>query len=166
MTDKPGRPVRLRATSDKKKALAAYDEMRRGGRVARALVIVESHSGHIDVLGQGLKMEDIAELLLVSMQTVAHLDEQRKELRPEPHQAPISVGAKAGPARKEREITTAPDGTMQPPPGETIISCGECQHPRWYVLLREADNNPARFACAHCGNEVKQIPVFHAEGRA
>jgi hypothetical protein len=52
------------------------------------------------------------------------------------------------------------------PKGETIISCGECHHPRFYVLLHEETQQPARWACAHCGNEIKLLRATHEGGHA
>jgi hypothetical protein len=55
-------------------------------------------------------------------------------------------------------VTKDVDGTLVPPPGENIISCPHCHHPRYYVLVGNEgtpmDGRVARIACAHCGEEV------------
>jgi hypothetical protein len=167
MTCRPGDVrVRLRtAHADKKRALDHYQELRRAGKVKRAVVIAEGEDGNLTVLGQMLKPEEIGELLLMAAQGLEHVMQQRQEPRREALVPYISAKGVAGPARKVQEITTAADGTLVPPPGEHIIGCGECKHSRFYVLLDEQDQ-PARFSCAHCGNEIKQIRVFHPEARA
>lgn len=161
-----GRAVRFRTASDKKKALAQYDELRRSGRVARAVVIAELKDEGYQVLGQGMDPDQIAQSLMVAAEALAQVDKARQAPRPEPHQEPERRGERTGIARAAKEITLNADGVMVPPPGENFVSCGECDHPRWYVLHANADDVPARFACAHCGNEVKMLRVRHEAGRA
>lgn len=161
-----GRHVRLRtAASDKKKALEHYQELRRAGRVKRAVVIAEDHDGQITVLGQMLKPREVSELLLVAAEAVVHIDAKRNEPRFEPHQEPERRGIHNENAPARREITIDAEGMMVPPPGENLISCGECNHPRWYVFNFNDIDMPARFACAHCGNEIKMHRIYHQEGR-
>ena len=161
-----GRPIRFRTASDKKKALAQYDELRRSGRVARAVVIAELHDESYQVLGQGMSPDQIAQCLVVAAEALAHVDQTRQTPHPEPHQEPEKRGERTGIKRASKEITFDAEGVMVPPPGENFVSCGECNHPRWYVLHTNADDVPARFACAHCGNEVKLLRVRHEAGRA
>ena len=164
-----GQFVRMRtAATDKAKALAQYEELKRDGKVEKALVVTEGRDGAITVLGQMLKPFEIGKLLFAASQALADHDAkmQASERKREPLEPFLSAAGFAGPARKIQEITTAPDGTLVPPDGEHFIGCGECHHSRFYVLLRGRDDAPARYSCAHCGNEIKQIEVFHAEGRA
>lgn len=162
----PKRQVRFRTSSDRKKALAQYDELRRSGRVARAVVIAELKDESYQVLGQGMDPDQIAQSLMVAAEALAHVDKARQAPRPEPHQEPEVRGERVGQTRPVKEITLDAGGLMVPPKGETIVSCGECNHPRWYVLHHRADETPARYACAHCGNEVKMLRVQHEAGRA
>lgn len=161
-----GLRVRLRTISEKRASMQAYDALRRTGRVARALVIAELHDGGFEVLGQGLTPEQIARSLVVAAGALRHHDASRQAPRPEAHEQPVAVGERTGITRGERAIRLDADGIMVPPPGETFISCGACQHPRWYVLHTAADDVPARIACSHCGNEVVMIRVQHEGGRA
>jgi hypothetical protein len=163
---KPERPVRFRtAAHDKRKALEHYQDLRRAGKSKRAVVISEGEDGTVTVLGQMLKPHEIGQLLLIAADALSHAEEGRTIAKLESHQEPHRRGERVGRARKP-EVTYAPDGTLIPPEGENLISCGECNHPRWYIFHRNETDDLARYSCAHCGNEVKAIPIFHAEGRA
>lgn len=168
MSHEPGKTgFRLRtAATDKRKALDHYQELRRSGKSKRAVVISEDEAGDITVLGQMLKPEDIAELLMIAGHGLTQVLDRQAEPRREPLRPYISDKGKAGPAIKTQEITTAPDGTLVAPPGEHIIGCGECKHSRFYVCLTVEDDQPARLSCAHCGNEIVQRRIYHAEGTA
>jgi hypothetical protein len=158
--------VRIRAASNKKKSLAQYDELRRSAHVAKAVVIAQMQDGTYQVLGQDMNLRDMAQALLVAAHAVTGAAERENRPVAEPHEMPISAEEPRGITMHEREITRNAEGVMVPPEGETIISCGECRHPRWYVCFALADDQPARFACAHCGNEVKLHRIHHGEGRA
>jgi hypothetical protein len=163
----PNRPVRVRtAATDRRKALGHYQDLRRAGKSKRAVVISEAENGEITVLGQMLKPDEIAGLLLIAAEAVAHIGAEQRKPKLEPHHQVISVGEHSQGTIPKRAITLDADGIMVPPDGENIISCGECHHPRWYVLLNNADETPSRYACAHCGNEVVMHRVVHGEGRA
>jgi hypothetical protein len=167
MSDEPKRQVRFRtAASDKRKALEHYQDLRRSGASKRAVVISEAEDGAITVLGQMLTPDEIAMLLLVAADALALIHTKRTEHKPEPHHQVISVGEHSQGTIPKRGITLDADGVMVPPAGETIISCGLCHHPRWYVLMHLADEQPSRYACGHCGNEVVMHRIAHAEGRA
>jgi hypothetical protein len=162
----PGYNVRLRTALEKKKSLTQYEELRRSGRIIRAVVIVEMNDGSYQVLGQGMSTGEIAQSLAVAGSALDYAAQQGRQARLEPHQEPETRGVHNGSKPRKREITLSPSGMMTPPPGENIISCSECAHPRWYVLHHTADDTPARYACAACGNEIVSIQLFHREGRA
>lgn len=165
MSDK--RPVRLRtAANDKRKALEHYQDLRRSGKSKRAVVISEAEDGQITVLGQMLKAHEIGRLLLVAAEALEHADAGRTIAKLEIHQEPISIGEISQGTIPKRGITHDAEGIMVPPEGENIVSCGQCHHPRWYVLQNNADEMPSRYACAHCGNEVVIHRITHPEGRA
>ena len=165
MSDK--RPVRLRtAATDRKKALDHYQDLRRSGKSKRAVVISEAEDGSITILGQMLKPEEIAELLMIAADALQYAEAGRTIAKLEVHQMPISVGEHSQGTIPKRGITLDAEGVMVPPEGENIISCGQCHHPRWYICLRNDDETPARWACAHCGNEVVMHRIVHGEGRA
>lgn len=168
MSEAEGQRVRVRtAGNDRRKALAHYHELRRSGRSKRAVVISESEEGEVTVLGQMLGQDGIARLLLVAANAMSQIAGEQLKPRREPHQEPAGVGEPSrGGALPQRGITLDAEGIMVPPAGETIISCGQCRHPRWYVLFTTADERPSRYACAHCGNEVVVRRIDHAEGRA
>lgn len=167
MPDEPTRPVRLRtAATDRRKALEHYQDLRRSGKSVRAVVISEDKDGAITVLGQMLKPEEIAGLLMIAADALAHVETEQRKPKLEPHHAPISVGEHTQGTIPKRGITLDAEGIMVPPDGENIISCGECHHPRWYILLSNADEAPSRYACAHCGNEIVVHRIVHGEGRA
>ena len=149
--------ARLRTARDENKALLQYEEMRARGGVRKAVVIVERSDGDIEILGQALTPWMIGRLLFVAAEALEHADNDRKIIRLVAHQEPEVRGEHNRSKPIAKEITTAPDGTMVPPKGENFISCGECHHPTWYVLHHDADDRPARTACAHCGNEVKTM---------
>lgn len=167
MTDKKPRPVRLRtAATDKRKALEHYQDLRRAGKSKRAVVISEAEGGDITILGQMLKPDEIAGLLVIAAEAVAHIGTEQRKPRMEPHHEPISVGEHSRGTIPKRAITLDAEGIMVPPEGENIISCGQCHHPRWYILFNNADEQPSRYACAHCGNEIVMHRIMHGEGRA
>ena len=163
MNGSPGRLVRLRTASNKAKAFAQYEELRRSGQVKAAVVIAELNDGSWQVLGQRMTPGEMAQALVVGAEGLSHVEGNRAVerivIKPEPHQAPLSTGETAGLSLKAKAITTDAEGILVPPYGENFISCGECKHPRWYVLHTDADDQISRVACAHCGNEVIQVPV-------
>jgi hypothetical protein len=167
MSDEPKRPVRLRsAATDKRKALEHYQDLRRSGKSKRAVVISEAEDGAITILGQMLKPSEIAGLLLIAAEAVAHIETEQRKPKLEPHHEVISVGEHSQGTIPKRGITLDAEGIMVPPEGENIISCGQCHHPRWLILFNNADETPSRYACAHCGNEVVVHRIVHDEGRA
>jgi hypothetical protein len=166
--DKEPKPnVRIRtAATDKRKALDHYQDLRRSGKSVRAVVISEAADGSYTVLGQMLKPHEIAELLLVAAKALEQADSERTILKLEVREEPERRGVHNRSKPREPKITKDPDGVLVPPPGENFVSCGECNHPRWYVLHSDATDQTSRYACAACGNEVENIPIHHAEGRA
>jgi hypothetical protein len=160
--------ARVRTAADKKKALGIYDQMRREGKVARSLVVVERHNGHLDLLGQGLRLNEMADLIMASAQAVASAAEQQNAPRREAAAEPAEHGPVVGLTTPEhqRGMTTDAEGLLVPPAGETLISCSLCSHPRFHVTIVEADQLPGRVACAHCGNEIIFHRMHHPEGRA
>lgn len=158
--------VRFRTASDKKKAMAQYDELRRAGRVERAVVIAELKDGSFRVLGQGMSPEQIGQSLVIAADALAHVEQQAKEIRPEPHIEPEKRGEHNLAKPAPRAISMAEDGTFIAPAGENFISCGECDHPRWYILHDDSGDRQSRMACAHCGNEVVSLAIYHPTGRA
>jgi len=161
-----GIPVRLRTRADRKRAFEAYDEIRRGARTDGAVVLAKMKDGTLQVLGMQVGLDEIGVMLLSAANALAEADKQRQALRPEPHQDPVQRGVHNQNKPAPRAIALDAQGNMRPPPGETFISCGECGHPRFYVLFREADDTPARYACAHCQNEIVNRRIYHAEGTA
>jgi hypothetical protein len=167
MANDDGRPVRIRtAQTDKKKALDQYQDLRRAGRTESAVVVCDMKDGSLQILGQGKSLQDIAVSLVTALRAIEPQLDRQNEVRPEAREEPVNRGEVVGITTPTRAITTAPDGTFQPPPGENFISCGECAHPRWYVLNHNDQDIPARFACAACGNEIILHRVFHGEGNA
>ena len=170
MTDKD-RHVRIRtAATDKRKALEHYQDLRRAGKVARAVVIAEDDQGQITILGQMLKPLEIGQLLLIAADALDQAENQtavkRNETKFQPHIEPALRGIHNQSKPRPKEITTDAEGMLVPPPGENLISCGECNHPQWFVLHHNAYDRQSRIACAHCGNEVKSVIAHHPEGRA
>ena len=166
MPEEERKLVRVRTSSDRKKALDQYQEMKRMGRVESAVILCEMKDGTFQVLGQGMSIDQIASSLMVAARGVLGVKGEADMPKMEPHEEPVARGTTTQGKVREREITIDGEGLMVPPPGENIISCGECSHPRWYVLFYNANESPSRYACAHCGNEVKMIPVYHSEGTA
>lgn len=171
MSDQRPTEVRLRTAKAWDKALRQYQELRRTRGMRTGIIIAEMADGAIQILGQGMTPGEMAPLLAVAAEGLVAADQQRPgagvhSIRLEPHEEPEKRGEHNRSKPREKEITTADDGTLVPPPGENFISCGECNHPRWYVLHHNADDSPARLACAHCGNEVKMLRVTHPEGHA
>jgi hypothetical protein len=158
--------VRMRTASDKKKAMAQYDELRRAGRVERAVVIAELKDGSWQVLGQGMSPEQIAGALMVGAEALAAVEAKGRELRPEPHIEPERRGERNLGRVNKPEITKDAEGVLVPPKGENFISCGECAHPHWFVLHHNNTEQMSRMACSHCGNEVINRQIFHEEGHA
>lgn len=162
-----GTPVlRVRIAKGWDKALTQYQELRRTKGVRKGIIVAELADGSYQVLGQGAKPDELPGLLLVAADALGHVEAQRTAITPEPHQEPVRRGEHNRAKPLPKAITRADDGTLVPPPGENFVSCGECHHPRWYVLHHDDGATPARIACAHCGNEVVSIRLDHAEGHA
>lgn len=169
---KGGRFVGVRSAQARDKALQQLAELRDSGQVKSALVIAELRDGSLQVLGQEMRPLEIAAMMANAAQGVAAvLDRQeargggppRREARePAPHGEPVGTTI----PEAQRGIKVGADGTLQPPAGETLISCGECDHPRWHVAVKGEDDLPARLACCACGNEIVLHRIHHAEGRA
>jgi hypothetical protein len=147
--------VRTRTAKNPEKALRQYEEMRAAGGVRQAMVIVEGKDRNLTLLGQGNTVPMLFGLLRMAVEALKHmpLPDITRAVR-EGREVPLSVGERVGPKLTQQEITIADDGTLQAPAGETMISCGECRHPRWHITMNEATQLPGRFSCAHCGNEV------------
>jgi hypothetical protein len=152
--------------TDKKKALDQYQELRRTGRTDSAVVVCDMKDGSLQILGQGKSLAEIAIALVAALTAIEPQLDQQNAPKLEPREEPIGRGEVVGITKRTRDIKTAPDGTLQPPPGENFISCGECHHPRWYVLNHNDEDIPSRFACAACGNEIVLHRIFHGEGTA
>jgi hypothetical protein len=71
--------VRMRATSDREKALAQYDELRRSGQVKRAVIIAEMDDGSFQVLAQGMSLDQIAGSLRLAAEALIYTREQEKQ---------------------------------------------------------------------------------------
>jgi hypothetical protein len=166
MNSEAVRPVRVRTASDRKKALAQYDELRRMGRLESAVVLCDMKDGTFQILGQGQSLSQIAQSLLIATASITRALDQQNAIRPEPYEEPVQRGVHNRSKPHPKSITTDADGNLVPPPGENFISCGECNHPRWYVLHTNATDEPARIACAHCGNEVINRKMTHQGGFA
>jgi hypothetical protein len=159
--------VRLRtAAVDKKKALDHYQTLRRSGKSTKAVVISEDADGQITVLGQMLTPHAVAQLLIYASKGVASLLEEQQKPRLDPNHQPEKPEHHNQSKPRTPEITWGDDGVMIPPKGEDLIVCGECGYAKWYLLHHINTDMTARYACAHCGNEVKIIPLYHQEGTA
>jgi hypothetical protein len=177
MSDKPdyGNPppgqmsVRIQLTSDRKKAKRQYEELMRSGQFEKAVIIAElTNDRGYHVLSQGMTLDDIPKALFA---TVKVLDETTKH-----QQIPragmnfgVSAGfevGRAGPALKDRAVTKDADGLLHPPPGQTFVTCGECESSSWYMTL-DANDQPVLMVCTKCQNEVKmRRDVHHSGGTA
>lgn len=160
------RGVRVRTAQARDKAITQLAELRASGQVRKAVVIAEMRDGTLQVLGQELRPDEMAPMLVDAAGGLAHVMGARDEPRLEPREAPLSTGPTVGLTVQQRGITRDASGILQPPKGETIISCGECKHPRWFATVRLADDSPGRLACAACGNELIWHRIDHAGGRA
>jgi len=160
-----GHPVRFQTALDRGKALKQYEALRRSNMVSEAVVIARLKDGSFHVLGQNLKPEEIATLLVVGAEALAHAEAGRTMVKAVAHVEPAKAGVHAGGNPLPRSIKTAPDGTLVPPEGESFTSCGECGHPQWFVTVKD-DGSQGREVCSHCLNEVKPVAVFHRGGTA
>lgn len=160
--------VRFRSSGDSEKQAARSQELITSSDVLETIVIAKKTDGNYEFLTQGMSLDGICKMLMLAAETVSNIQEGNNSLTFEAHHQPENVGAISGPPLRKKCIRVDEDGTLVPPSGENIISCGECQHPRWYITLHNNSQSPARFACAHCGNEVAIIPIHshHTPGRA
>lgn len=152
--------VRVRTTENKANALAQYDDLKRQGGVIRSVVIAELASGDVQVLGQMLTPPEMGRLLMIAAHALTKADEHRKIARLVAHQEPVKRGTPNEAPTAPRSIKMDADGNLVPPPGENFISCGECHHPTFHVLLHNSGNTNSRIACAHCGNEIINRPIM------
>ena len=152
--------ARLRTAVEKKKALAQLSELRMSGKLRRSMVIAELTDGDFLVLGQEMKPHELPKMLHIAAMAIESADSVRLQLKSEPLEYSIALGETTNPGERIRpKITRDAAGYMVPPEGESIISCPECRHPRYYVLVPEDPLGPpvSRIACAHCGNEVAWV---------
>ena len=158
--------ARFQTAADKTKALRQYEALKRSNMVVRAVVITELKGGDYHVLGQNLVPEEMAPLLVVAAEALTQAEAGRKIVKLVGHVEPEKRGEHNRAAPRAKEIRTAPDGTLTPPPGENFISCGECNHPQFYILQDNVTDQTTRFCCSHCGNEIKMVPIHHQSGTA
>lgn len=163
-----GPRVRLRTATERRKALAQLQELRSQGKVGKALVIIERTDGDYEVLGQECTSVDLARMLAAAAVTARQVEDGRTALRPEAHEMPLGWGGIANEGDRIRpKVTRDASGTMIPPSGENFISCAHCHHPRYFVLMGDADTPMAdlvkRLACGHCGEEVSFGPDDYTE---
>lgn len=158
MSDQGAR-ARIRTATERKKALAQLQELRSQGKVAKALVIIERTDGDFEVLAQEMRPYEVPRALYVATMAIQQAEAARTATTPEPLQFSVALGGVVNEGDRIRpKVTRGPNGALVPPPGETLISCPVCSHPRYYVLVGTADTPlaglVARLSCAHCGNEV------------
>jgi len=158
--------ARLRTAVDKRKAMKQYETLRRANVVEMAVVIARLKDGSYHVLGQELTPYEMAPLLVVAAEALAAAEADRKIVKLVAHVEPEKRGIHNRSKPRAKQIRTAPDGTLIPPPGQHFISCGECDHPQWFVLLRDDDDRVSGHACSHCGNEIHVIQITHPGGTA
>ena len=177
MTDKPdyGNPppgqigLRIQITSDRKKAKRQYEELMRSGQFDKAVIIAElTRDRGYHVLSQGMTVDDIPRALLATAEVLKVAVDKERAPRADKIigvSAGLEVG-RAGPALKDRAVTKDADGLLHPPPGQTFMTCGECESSSWYMTL-DADDQPALMVCTKCQNEVKwRRDVHHGGGTA
>lgn len=158
-------PVRFQTALDRGKALKQYEALRRSNMVTEAVVIARLKDGSFHVLGQNLKPEDIAPLLMVGAEALANAEAGRRMVKAVAYVEPVKAGVHTGGTSLPRTIKTAPDGTLIPPQGESFSSCGECGHPQWFVTVKDGGER-GREICSPCLNETKSVAVFHRGGMA
>jgi len=177
MSDKPdyGNPppgqmgVRIQLSSDRKKAKRQYEELMRSGQFDKAVIIAELTRGRgYHVVGQGMSLDDIPRALLATAEVLkvatAH-DNHPRHGKIAGVSAGLEVG-RAGPPLKDRAVTKDADGLLHPPPGQTFMTCGECESSSWYMTL-DAEDQPTLMVCTKCGNEVRwRRDVHHSGGTA
>lgn len=156
---------RFQTALDRSKAMKQYETLKRSNMVTKAVVLAELKDGSFHVLGQNLTPEEIAPMLMVGAEALAHAEDNRRLVKLVAHQEPVRRGIHNQAKPRRKEITTGPDGVLIPPPGENFVSCGECSHPTWFVLHDDSTDAQSRLACSHCGNEVVAVRT-HQEGRA
>jgi hypothetical protein len=158
--------VRIQLTSDKKKAKRQYEDLMRAGQFDRAVIIAElSRDRGYHVLSQGMTLDDIPRALMATVQVLNKAAEDQRIPKAGMNfgiSAGLEVG-RAGPALKDRAITQAADGTLHPPPGQTFMTCGECESSSWYMTL-DAQDQPVLMVCTKCQNELKWRRDVHREG--
>jgi hypothetical protein len=176
MSDKPdyGNPppgqmgVRIQLTSDRKKAKRQYEELMRSGQFDRAVIIAElTRDRGYHVLGQGMSIDDIPRALLATaevLKVAVEHDNHPRHGKIAGVSAGLEVG-RAGPVLKDRAVTKDADGLLHPPKGETFLTCGECQSSSWYITCDGFDQ-PQRWVCTNCQNEVILRRDVHPEGNA
>jgi hypothetical protein len=79
MTDKVGR---LRTAMDPRKAFRQYDELRRTGKLKRALIIAETADGNYTVLAQMTDPVGAAGLCMVAAEALAQVPEDKRGVAP------------------------------------------------------------------------------------
>jgi ribosomal protein S27AE len=159
--------VRLQASSDPAKQKRQRQELFNSGSVATHVILAQLKDGGFHIVSMGMKPEDIGLALVAAAEGLVHHRGQESAIRLRAQGIGETMnpgtGSYAGPARKQREVGTDAAGNLKPPPGESFIRCGECENPGFFIANHEADDTPARFVCAKCGNEIKLLRVTHGE---
>lgn len=150
----PSLRTRMRIARDPAKALAQYDDLRVRGRLNSAVILCDMKDGSFEVLSQGMKAPQIGRALMQASAMLMHADADVNALRLEPQDEPISIGGHSGQHPQPPTILLDAEGNLKPPIGTEFISCGECHHPRFYILIESDGGALARLACASCGNEI------------
>jgi len=159
-------PSRFQTALDRTKALKQYETLRRSGVVTKAVVIAELKDGSYHILAQNMRAHEMAPMLVVAAEALTQADADRTMVKLVAHKEPERRGVHNQSKPRAKEIKTGTDGVLIPPAGENFVSCGECNHPTWFVLHHNADDTQSRIACGHCGNEVVNLRITHPEGRA
>lgn len=158
-------PAMVRTREREAAANETLTGLLKAGRLRGAAVILR-FADRAEVFGHTMKPWTLTKILTeATIRLMQHGEQAMRPVR-EAHQEPDSVGETVGITTPTQAITSAPDGTLIPPPGETIISCGACHHPRFYATVNEADGHIGRLSCAHCGAEIVLHRIHHEAGRA
>jgi hypothetical protein len=73
---------RLRTAMDPHKAFQQYDELKRSGRLKRALIIAEKHDGSFSIYGQMTDPAGCAQLCMVAADALAQVPEEQRGVLP------------------------------------------------------------------------------------
>lgn len=154
------------SSAERQQAFREYKTLVETGSVSQALVVAQTTEDSVEVFGHGLTLDATLLLLLLGAHATEFAISQQHHTRRETLEVLPGIGISNGGVARAPLVTIDADGRVVAAPGESIIACGVCGHPRFYVFHHTDTGRQSRLSCAHCGNELVRVQLYHKGGSA